>query len=135
MENKGAFYHYLKCMLTDLARECKQTLTHFTKIKGVFYYIKAIKVARSVYIRIFLVILSFIVMVNGLMFLHVSFLYYFPFSREAKALTVLLLGILYFLIPIGALLFFTSQKMWMKFSQANELIRKAVDEAAQEARK
>jgi hypothetical protein len=128
MRNKRTFYNILGCILADLVRECRQPLTHVAKINGLFYYVRAIRVVRSVYIRLFLIILSFTVMINGLIFLHVSFFYYFPFSREVKALIVLLLGIFYFMVPVGALLFFTSQRVWMKFSKSNELIRKVMGE-------
>ncbi|TLD43162.1 MAG: hypothetical protein JETT_0597 [Candidatus Jettenia ecosi] len=61
------------------------------------------------------------------MFLHVSFLYYFPLSKEVKTLIIFSLGIFYFVIPIGALLYFTSQKVWMKLSKANKLVDKVLD--------
>jgi len=65
-------------------------------------------------------------MISGFIFLHVSFLYYFPLSKEVKALVIFSLGIFYFLIPLGVLLYFTSQRFWMKFSKANTLIQKVL---------
>ncbi|MCF6157280.1 MAG: hypothetical protein E3K32_01625 [wastewater metagenome] len=64
------------------------------------------------------------------MFLHISVLYYFSMSREVRALIILSLGVVYFMIPVGGLLFFTSQKVWMKLAKANEIIRKAVGETS-----
>ncbi len=127
MKTRQTIFNYLLCMATDLVRKYHQTSLGFAKIKAVFYYVKAIKVVRSVYIGIFLFILSFIVMINGFMFLHVSFLYYFPLSKEVKTLIIFSLGIFYFVIPIGALLYFTSQRVWMKLSKANKLVDKVLD--------
>lgn len=129
MKTRQAFFNYLFCMVTDLVRKYQQTSLSFAKIKAAFYYVKAIKVMRSVYISIFLVILSFIVMINGFMFLHVSFLYYFPLSKEVKTLIVFSLGILYFVIPIGALFYFTSQKVWMRLSKADKFVHKVLDQS------
>ena len=48
-------------------------------------------------------------MISGFIFLHVSFLYYFPLSKEVKALVIFSLGIFYFLVPLrgSSLLYFT----------------------------
>lgn len=65
-------------------------------------------------------------MISGFIFLHVSFLYYFPLSKEVKALILFSLGILYFLVPVGVLIYFTSQRVWMKFSKVNKLIQEVL---------
>ncbi len=126
MKTQKVFYNLILSILTDIVKQYKQTSISFAKIKVVFYYIKAIRFIRLISIGIFLLILSFVVMICGFIFLHVSFLYYFPLSKEAKALIIFSLGIFYFLIPVGALLYFTSQRFWMKFSKANKLIQKVL---------
>jgi len=128
MKTQKMFYHLILCILADLVKQDKQTFISFAKIKikAVIYYIKAIRFIRRICIGIFLLILSFVVMISGFIFLHVSFLYYFPLSKEVKALVIFSLGIFYFLIPLGVLLYFTSQRFWMKFSKANTLIQKVL---------
>lgn len=125
-------YNLIAHILTDLLKQYKQTFIRFTKIKAVLYYIKAIRVIRLIYIGIFLLILSFIIMISGFLFLHVSFLYYFPLSKEVKALILFSLGIFYFLVPIGVFLYFTSQRVWMKFSKANKLIQEILKTASED---
>lgn len=134
MKIQEVFYHLVLCILTDIAKENKQTFTSFTniKIKAVIYYIKAIRFIRRICIGIFLLILSFVVMISGFIFLHVSFLYYFPLSKEVKAFVIFSLGIFYFLIPLGVLLYFTSQRFWMKFSKANILIQKVLSKVSED---
>ena len=128
MKTQKMFYHLILCILADLVKQDKQTFISFAKIKikAVIYYIKAIRFIRRICIGIVLLILSLIVMISGFIFLHVSFLYYFPLSKEVKALVIFSLGIFYFLIPLGVLLYFTSQRFWMKFSKANTLIQKVL---------
>ena len=128
MKTQKMFYHLILCILTDLVRQDKQTFISFAKIKikAVIYYIKAIRFIRRICIGIFLLILSFVVMICGFIFLHVAFLYYFPLSKEVKAFVIFSLGIFYFLLPLGVLLYFTSQRFWMKFSKANTLIQKVL---------
>ena len=101
MKTQKMFYHLILCILTDLVRQDKQTFISFAKIKikAVIYYIKAIRFIRRICIGIFLLILSFVVMICGFIFLHVAFLYYFPLSKEVKALVIFSLGIFYFLTP------------------------------------
>lgn len=125
-------YNFILCVLTDLLKQYKQAFVSFTKIKAVLYYVEAIRVIRLLYIGIFLLLLSFIVMISGFIFLHVSFLYYFPLSKEVKASIIFSLGILYFLVPVGVLLYFTSQRFWMKFSKANILIQKILETASED---
>ena len=134
MKIQEVFYQLILCILTDIAKENKQTFTSFTniKIKAVIYYIKAIRFIRRICIGVFLLILSFVVMISGFIFLHVSFLYYFPLSKEVKAFVIFSLGIFYFLIPLGVLLYFTSQRFWMKFSKANILIRKVLSKVSED---
>ena len=129
MKTQKMFYHLILCILTDLVRQDKQTFISFAKIKvkAVIYYIKAIRFIRRICIGIVLLILSLVVMICGFIFLHVSFLYYFPLSKEVKALVIFSLGIFYFLVPLGVLLYFTSQRFWMKFSKANTLIQKVLN--------
>ncbi len=134
MKIQKVFYHLILYILTDIAKDNKQTFTSFTNIKitAVIYYIKAIRFIRRICIGIFLLILSFVIMISGFIFLHVSFLYYFPLSKEVKALVIFSLGIFYFLIPLGVLLYFTSQRFWMKFSKANILIQKVLSTVSED---
>ena len=134
MKTKKMFYNLILCILTDLVKQDKQTFISFAKIKikAVIYYIKAIRFIRRICIGIVLLILSLIVMISGFIFLHVSFLYYFPLSKEVKALVIFSLGIFYFLIPLGVLLYFTSQRFWMKFSKANTLIQKVLSTVSED---
>ena len=128
MNTKKMIYHIILCILTDIVRQDKQTFIGFAKIKikAVIYYIKAIRFIRRICIGIVLLILSLVVMISGFIFLHVAFLYYFPLSKEVKAFVLFSLGIFYFLIPLAVLLYFTSQRFWMKFSKANTLIQKVL---------
>jgi hypothetical protein len=128
MKTQKMIYQLILCILMDLVKQDKQTFTSFTKIKikAVIYYIKAIRFIRQICIGIVLLILSLVVMISGFIFLHASFLYYIPLSKEVKAFVIFLLGIFYFLIPLGVLLYFTSQRFWMKFSKANILIQKVL---------
>jgi hypothetical protein len=128
MKTQKMFYHLILCILADLVKQDKQTFISFAKIKikAVIYYIKAIRFIRRICIGIVLLILSLVVMICGFIFLHVAFLYYFPLSKEVKALVIFSLGIVYFLVPLGVLLYFTSQRFWMKFSKANTLIQKVL---------
>ena len=134
MKTKKMFYHLILCILTDIVKQDKQTFTSFAKIKikAVIYYIKAIRFIRRICIGIFLLIMSLVVMISGFIFLHVVFLYYFPLSKEVKALVIFSLGIFYFLIPLGVLLYFTSQRFWMKFSKANTLIQKVLSTVSED---
>lgn len=134
MKTQKMFYHLILCILTDIVKQDRQTFTSFAKIKikAVICYIRAIRFIRRICIGIFLLILSFVVMITGFIFLHVSFLYYFPLSKEVKALVIFSLGIFYFLIPLGVLLYFTSQRFWMKFSKANTLIRKVLSTVSED---
>ncbi len=134
MKNQKMFYHLILCILTDLVKQDKKTFTSFVKIKikAVICYIKAMRFIRRMCIGIVLLILSFVVMISGFIFLHVAFLYYFPVSKEVKALVVFSLGVFYFLIPLGVLLYFTSQRFWMKFSKANTLIQKVLSTVSED---
>ncbi len=128
MKTQKMFYNLILCILTDIVKQDKQTFISFAKIKikAVIYYIKAIRFIRRICIGIVLLILSLVVMTCGFIFLHVAFLYYFPLSNEVKAFVIFSLGMFYFLIPLGILLYFASQRFWMKFSKANTLIQKVL---------
>lgn len=134
MKTRKMIYHLILCILTDLVKQEEQTFTSFAKIKikAVICYIKAIRFIRRICIGIVLLILSLVVMISGFIFLHVAFLYYFPLSKEVKMFVIFSLGIVYFLVPLGVLLYFTSQRFWMKFSKASTLIQKVLDTVSED---
>lgn len=124
MKNIFSIFSLLLYVFTDSLKQSKEKSIDLAKIEAAIYYLKIIKTVRRVYLGGFFLLVSLILMVNGFMFMHVAFFYYVPWNRETKALTILLLGICYLIIPLAFYLYFASQKKWMKFSRSDELVQK-----------
>ncbi|TLD42346.1 MAG: hypothetical protein JETT_1378 [Candidatus Jettenia ecosi] len=127
MKIEKVFFNLVLLIFTDLLKQYKQESVDIVKIKALMYYIKSVKIARFAYLGLFLLLVLFICMVNGFLLIHVAFFYYMPWSRDVKLLTVFVLGICYFFIPMGIYMYYASQRSWMKLSKANELMHKVLD--------
>lgn len=126
MKNIFSIFSLLLYIFTDSLKLSKEKSIDLAKIEAVIYYLKIVKTVRQIYLGGLFVLVSLIFMINGFTFMHVAFFYYAPWKRETKALVIFLLGFCYLVIPLAVYLYFASQKRWMKFSKAGELVQKVI---------
>jgi hypothetical protein len=62
-------------------------------------------------------------MLAGFVLMHVALFMFLPWSPECKAAVLFILGGVYFLIALLYVLKLCSQKFWMEYSKASDLVK------------
>jgi hypothetical protein len=103
-----------------------QDVIAIVKIRAVGFYVKAVSAVRCAFIGGVTFACALLLMLTGFILMHVAIFWFLPWSPEAKAIVLLILGFLYFLIPLLLVLRMCSQQQWMKCSKASELVDEAI---------
>jgi len=96
------------------------------RIKAVSAYVKAIGAMRMAFIGLLMLKIIMGLLLAGFILLHIALLIYVPLPMETKALVLLVLSIAYLLIGIIVLSVLCSQKLWMKYSKASDMVRQTI---------
>ncbi len=95
-----------------------------TKKAGLIYYIKVLSTLRVSLMGVAFLILAFQIFVFSLVGLIIMGVYLAPIENDAKVWVLFGLCSVIFLITVGLLVFAFSEKNWLKYSGATELISK-----------
>jgi hypothetical protein len=97
------------------------------KIRAVGYYVKAIAAARDVFIAHIIVKCFLLLMLAGFVLMHVGLFIALPCCPQYKGILLMILGAAYFLIGLLRVLKICSQKYWMEFSKASNLVKEVTE--------
>jgi hypothetical protein len=97
------------------------------KIRAVSYYVKAVSVARDIYLNHVFLAGMLLLMLAGFILMHVGLFIALPCSPVCKGALLLILGAVYFLIALFCVLTTCSEKNWMKVSKASDLVKKVTE--------
>ena len=119
-----------KFTLTDLIHKIfswySQAAIDLVKIRAVEAYVKFIQEAREAFIAFLLIKFMIFLTFAGFILAHVALLVFLPISNTAKGITLLIMSFVYLLIGSIVIYLLTSQRNWMKFSRASNLVNKVV---------
>jgi hypothetical protein len=97
------------------------------KIRAVSYYVKAVGTARQIYINHIFLACLLLLMLAGFILMHVGLFIALPCCPLYKGILLLILGSVYFLIGLLVVLNRCSQKYWMEFSKARDLVKEVTE--------
>jgi hypothetical protein len=118
-ENQGGFF-------TRIVNWCCNVTWHLAKIRAVTIYVKAIRAARLAFMGLIGLWCVLLLMTAGFILAHIALLILLPVSLEIKALVLLILSGIYFLIGVIVIAVASSQRLWMRYSGASDMVRSAV---------
>jgi LytS/YehU family sensor histidine kinase len=121
--------HTITGLLMNLLNWYFDATMQLLKIRAVTAYVKAVAAARLVFIGLIALKCLLLLMFAGFILAHIGLFLYLPCRMEHKALGLFILGLVYFLVPLVIILIMCSQKRWMKYSKASELVRKVATES------
>jgi NADH:ubiquinone oxidoreductase subunit 3 (subunit A) len=110
-------------LLRSLIGRYRKDTVELVQIKAAALYIKAVAKARQSFIGGMLAILGLLLLLAGFVLIHLALLILLPWSMEIKAIGLLVLGGLYFLVPLIFILAACSERRWMRLSQASKIVR------------
>ncbi len=96
------------------------------KIKAAQVYVLGVKKTRVFFLGALFVILSCVLLVNGLALLQAAFFTYSMWSNETKFFVALLLGGMEFLGAMGLLIYLFREETWGEFSEINKVVNSVV---------
>jgi hypothetical protein len=117
----------MKDLFLRLLKVYFEDVVSLAKIRAVSYYVKAVGAARQIYINHVLLACLLMLMLAGFVLIHVGLFIALPCCPEWKGLLLLILGTAYFLIALICVLKMCSEKSWMKFSKAGDLVKEAAE--------
>ncbi|MDO8302987.1 MAG: hypothetical protein Q7T18_07085 [Sedimentisphaerales bacterium] len=116
---KNLFMRLLKVYFED-------ALT-LVKIRAVSCYVKAIGAARDIFIAHVTLKCFLLLMLAGFVLMHVGLFIALPCCPQFKGILLLILGAAYFLIALVQVLKMCSQKSWMHYSKASDLVKEVTE--------
>lgn len=93
------------------------------KVEFLTFYVRVIDRGRHVFITGILIILCLMAMLSGFLVLHVALFILLPWSEATKTLLLLVLGLIYFFVPMGLVSWLSSRRRWIEILGAEEQIR------------
>jgi hypothetical protein len=96
------------------------------KLRVAIYYLEGVKSARNILIIVCLIVFAITIIGAGLVMIPMALLLFMPWSPTAKAVVGIVIGAVYLLAPIIALISLLSEKRWMRLTGATDILRKLV---------
>ena len=117
----------IKDLLMRLCKVYFEDAISLVKIRAVSCYVKAIGTVRAIYISHILLSCLLLLMLAGFVLMHVGLFIALPCCPQFKGILLLILGAAYFLIGLLLVLKMCSQKYWMEFSKASDLVKEVTE--------
>jgi hypothetical protein len=96
------------------------------KIEAAIVSLNILKGARRVTMVFCLLVVSVVMLACGFLLIPVALLLLMPWNPETKTIVAASFGAAYILIPVIAVLVFSSEKRWMKASGVEKLVKEAL---------
>jgi hypothetical protein len=106
----------MKKILDLIFSYCGSSLWTWLRFESIKLYANTSEALRGLFIHITLIFLFVIIALSGFIFIHLALFFLVPWSIETKALILLILGSIYFLLPIIFVLILYSRKQWARAS-------------------
>lgn len=112
----------LKNLLMHIVNIYFEDAVALVKIRVATHYVTAVGEARRLFITYVAFRCALLLMLAGFALMHVAIFMLLPWSPECKTIALLILGCLYFFVPLLFVLRVCSQKFWMEFTKASSLV-------------
>lgn len=117
----------IKDLLMRLCKMYFDDALSLVKIRAASYYVKAVSAVRCAFIAHITLKCFQLLMLAGFLLMHVGLFIALPCGPAWKGILLLILGSVYFLIALLVMLKMCSQKYWMNFSKASDLVKEVTD--------
>jgi hypothetical protein len=119
------FKGYLAAMVVKLLDNYRHLSIQLLKIEVAKSYLHGVRLARLSALGILCLFLVVGLICIGVILFHVGLFILLPCSLKAKALAGLLLGLVYIIAGVVALVVSMNEKNWMQKSGATDMIKEA----------
>jgi hypothetical protein len=117
---------FLKKLLEQLISAKIGASLSLVKIRAAIAYVDFIKHARHLTMLLCLLVLCTVVLACGFLVIPVALCLFMPWAPETKAIVAASFGAAYIIIPLITVMRLFSEKLWMKTSKADILLKRVL---------
>ena len=92
------------------------------QIEAAAVYVAGVRKARQAFIALLGLALVLLLSLSGFVLIHVALFAWLPWSLPAKALVLLILGMVYLGGGIAVIIELSSDRTWMKFAKVDRIL-------------
>ena len=109
-------------ILSALFRRWIGRLQDILQIEAAAVYVAGVRKARQAFIALLGLAVSLLLTLSGFVFIHVALFAWLPWSLPAKALVLLVLGMVYLGGGLAVVLGLSSDRTWMRFTKVDRIL-------------
>lgn len=117
---------FISSFLRRLIRSRVETSIDLWKIKAAIAYLNLVKGTRRLFILLCLLVFGVVILACGFIMIPIALCLFMPWSQETKAIVAICFGAAYIILPLLLMLILFSERLWMKLSRADELLRRVL---------
>ncbi len=117
-------------VVSELVNQWKEKSTDLAKIEGATYYIQGVEIARRLFVVLCILLVSFVMLIFGLLMVHAILLVILPFSVGVKLWVAAGLAVFDLSLAVWVGVVVCSQKNWLKFTRASEMLENVMSKSA-----
>ena len=92
------------------------------KTEAAAVYVAGVRKTRRAFIALLGSFLLLLLMMSGFLLIHVALFMWLPWSLPVKALTLLILGVVYLGAGLAVVIYVNSERTWMRFAKVDRII-------------
>lgn len=109
-------------ILSALFRRWIGRVQDILQIEAAAVYVAGVRKVRQAFIALLGLGLSLLLALSGFVLIHVAVFAWLPWSLPAKALTLLVLGMVYLGGGLAVVLELSSDRAWMRFTRVDRIL-------------
>lgn len=110
-----------------LKRVYVEPMLRMIKVQIAIGFLEGVRAARRILLLLVLLVFVITLIGGGLVLIPLSLLLFTDWAPHTKAIVGMVVGLLYLLIPVIALIPLLSEKRWMRITSANKVLKELVD--------
>jgi len=109
-------------ILSALFRRWTGRVQDILQIEAAAVYVAGVRKARQAFIALLGLALFLLLTLSGFVLIHVALFAWLPWSLPAKALVLLILGVVYLGGGLAVVLGLSSDRTWMRFTKVDRIL-------------
>jgi hypothetical protein len=122
-------WRLISIVFLTMVRRYQHNAMNFMKIQATAYYVRAVGKARRALMGYIGFSCAMLLLLAGFIILHIGFFTFFNWSNRVKGGVLFILGVVYFAVALGVILYALREKTWMRYSGAGQMVEKVTKEA------
>jgi hypothetical protein len=113
---------FLKGILFTFFGRLVDAAVNIVKAEAAAAYVSCILKARSAFLTLLGLAVSLLLALSGFVLIHIALFVWLPWSLTAKALLLLILGVIYLGCGLAVTFVVSSDRAWMRFTKVDRIV-------------